>query len=339
MGGRRMMEDKQLDLFNDERDKDISSIDRLFRDVKRYRKSSEFKKKLDFYCGFPYLGVYNAALVEQQRPGARLVLTTEKWRELYHRKIKSNARPVIILMPFYPVDFLFDISDTRPMENNSKTNEDDIIEEIIHYHRAESTQGVGFYYENMMRNLPKQGICYSNEYITGSELQAEIREDLSEKVSVQINKDYGVEHNSYFAISVSMRASQTEQLASMFHELGHLFCQHLHCSWWEGRSYTKETKEFEAEIVSYLVSKRLGIETNSVKYLSDYMEENEQIPPILIDFVFQAVDVIEQMAKGNMDVTKCLLYKKDPLFKDKVDKIKEKIKEERKKSNAARQQL
>ena len=36
----------------------------------------EFKKKLDFYCGFPYLGVYNAALVEQQRPGARLVLTT-----------------------------------------------------------------------------------------------------------------------------------------------------------------------------------------------------------------------------------------------------------------------
>lgn len=334
-----MKEDQQLDMFNDVRDKDISSIDRLFRDVKRYRKSSEFKKKLDFYCGFPYLGVYNAALVEQQRPGARLVLTTEKWRELYRRKIKPNARPVIILMPFYPVEFLFDIADTRPIDNNAHTDEDDIIEEIIHHYRAESMQDVGFYYENMMKNLPKQGICYSNEYITGSELQAEIREDSSEKVHVQINKDYGEEHHSYFTISVSMRASRTEQLASMFHELGHLFCQHIHCSWWEGRSYTKETKEFEAEIVSYLVCKRLGIETNSVRYLSHYMEEKEQIPPILIEFVFQAVDIIEQMAKGNMDVTKCLLYKKDSSFKAKVDKIKEKIKEEKEKKKAVKQQL
>lgn len=334
-----MKEDQQLDMFNDVRDKDISSIDRLFRDVKRYRKSSEFKKKLDFYCGFPYLGVYNAALVEQQRPGARLVLTTEKWRKLYRRKIKPNARPVIILMPFYPVDFLFDIADTRPIDNNAHADEDDIIEEIIHHYRAESMQDVGFYYENMMKNLPKQGICYSNEYITGSELQAEIREDSSEKVHVQINKDYSEEHHSYFTINVSMRASRTEQLASMFHELGHLFCQHIHCTWWEGRSYTKETKEFEAEIVSYLVCKRLGIETNSVRYLSCYMEENEQIPPILIEFVFQAVDIIEQMAKGNMDVTKCLLYKKDFSFKAKVDKIKEKIKEEKEKKKAVKQQL
>ena len=109
-----MSNNKQPDLFDEEkRDKDISSIDRLFRDVKRYRKCSEFKKKLEFYASFPYLGVYNAALVEQQRPGARFVLTSKKWLEKYNRKIKPNARPVIILMPFYPVEFLFDITDTK----------------------------------------------------------------------------------------------------------------------------------------------------------------------------------------------------------------------------------
>lgn len=334
-----MSEDHQLDLFNDVRDKDISSIDRLFRDVKRFRKSSEFKQKLDFYCGFPYLGVYNAALVEQQRPGARLVLTTEKWRELYNRKIKINARPVIILMPFYPVDFLFDIADTKPIDNSTMADDDEVIDGIIHRYRAKSTQEVGFYYDNMMKNLPKQGIYYTNEYITGSELQAEIRQDSSEKVYVQINKDYGEEHHNYFTLSVSMRANLAGQLASMFHELGHLFCQHLPCSWWEGRSYTKEIKEFEAEIVSYLVCQRLGIETQSVEYLSNYMEENELIPPILIDFVFQAVDIIEQMARGNLDVTKCLLYKKDKQFKAKVDVIKEKIKEEREKKKAIKQSL
>ena len=334
-----MIESKQLDLFDDVRDKDISSIDRLFRDVKKYRNSSEFQKKLDFYCGFPYLGVYNAALVEQQRPGARLVLTTDKWLKLFNRKIRSNARPVIILMPFYPVEFLFDIADTRSIDNNVKVNEDIIIERIIKHYSAKSTHDVGFYYENMMKNLPKQGICYNHEYITGSELQAEIREDLSEKVFVQINKDYLEEHHSYFTISVSMRANHTEQLASIFHELGHLFCRHIQCQWWRGRSYTKETKEFEAEVVSYLVCKRLGIETNSVRYLSCYLEENAQIPPILIDFVFQAVDIIEQMAKGNIDVTKCLLYKKDSSFKAKVDRIKEKIREEKEKKKAAKEQF
>ena len=74
-----MSEIKQLDLFDaDERDKELSTIDQLFKDVKRYRKCSEFQKRLEFYSNFPYLGVYNAELVAQQRPGARFVLTAKK---------------------------------------------------------------------------------------------------------------------------------------------------------------------------------------------------------------------------------------------------------------------
>ena len=113
----------------------------------------------------------------------------------------------------------------------------------------------------------------------------------------------------------------------VFHELAHLFCQHIGCSWWEGRSYTRETKEFEAETVAYLVCKRLGIQSHSVEYLANYLDENEQIPPILLDFVFQAVDLIERATTGNIEITKSL-YKKDPIFKEKVDQEREKIKEE-----------
>ena len=52
------------------------------------------------------------------------------------------------------------------------------------------------------------------------------------------------------------------------------------------------------------------------------------IPPILLDFVFQAVDLIERATTGNIEITKSLLYKKDPIFKEKVDQEREKIKEE-----------
>lgn len=332
-----MSNKKQLDLFDEEkRDKDISSIDRLFRDVKRYRKCSEFKKKLDFYASFPYLGVYNAALVEQQRPGARFVLTSKKWVEKFNRKIKPNARPVIILMPFYPVEFLFDITDTKQIDNKRKVDENVIIEQIIHQFKASSAHDTGFYMKNLRDNLPKLGIFFNQKYIVGSEIEAEIRSDQSETMPIKIGYGHMITHHNYFTVSVDSMASEAEQLAAVFHELAHLFCQHIKCSWWEGRSFTSETKEFEAETVAYLVCKRLGIQSHSVEYLANYLDENEQIPPILLDFVFQAVDLIERATTGNIEITKSLLYKKDSIFKEKVDKERERIREEQEEARKAR---
>ena len=336
----KMSEDKQLDLFDEEkRNKERTSIDRLFQDVKQYRNSAEFRKKLEFYTNFPYLGVYNAALVEQQRPGARFVLTAEKWKEDYNRKIKTNARPVIILLPFYPVEFLFDISDTKQIDKTRKEDENIIIERIINRHIASCQSEVGFYMKNLRENLPKYGIHYNSDYQVGSEMRAEIRPDCSEKMYVKINKDHHVEHHNHFTISVSSRADEVEQLAKILHELGHLFCHHIACSWWKDRFYTKAEKEFEAETVSYLVAKRLGIYTPSIEYLSYYVDEKGNIPSILINRVFDAVDLIEQLVKEPRDVTKCLLYKNDEAFKEKVDKEKELIKEELAKKKAAKASL
>jgi hypothetical protein len=330
-----MSEVKQKDLFeNQDRAKEIASINRLFQDVKRYRKSDNFKKMLDFYASFPYLGVYNAALVEQQRPGARMVLTIKKWAELYKRKIKPNARPVIILLPFYPVEFLFDIYDTRPKGKYNKEDDNFIIEQIINQHKAECSYDVSYYLINIEENLPKYGIAYHSNYVVGSEIQAEIRVDNSDDMIVKIDKDHAVTHNSHFILSVRSGANKAEQLASIFHELGHLFCLHLAYPWFKDRSYSKEVKEFEAEVVSYLVCSRIGIKTSSMEYLAYYVDENEEIPPIDIERIFDAVDLIEQIIKNKRDVTKCLLYKKDESFKEKVDIEREKIKQERERAKA-----
>ena len=332
-----MSDIKQKDLFeNKDREKDIASINRLFQDVKRYRKSDNFKMMLDFYASFPYLGVYNAALVEQQRPGAKMVLTVDKWAKLYKRKLKPNARPVIILLPFYPVEFLFDIYDTRPNGKYNKVEDNFVIDRIINRHRAECKSEVGFYLSNLKENLPKFGIAYHNNYVVGSEIQSEIRVDDSEELRVKINKDQYIRHNSYFILSVRSGANDAEQLASIFHELGHLFCLHMAHPWFKDRSYTKEIKEFEAEVVSYLVCSRIGIRTRSMEYLAYYVEDNEEIPPIDIERIFDAVDLIEQIIKGQRDVTKCLLYKKDEAFKEKVDKEKELFKQEQTKAKAAK---
>ena len=59
----------------------------------------------------------------------------------------------------------------------------------------------------------------------------------------------------------------------------------------------------------------------------------------MINRVFDAVDLIEQLVKEPRDVTKCLLYKNDEAFKEKVDKEKELIKEELAKKKAAKESL
>ena len=66
-----------------------------------------------------------------------------------------------------------------------------------------------------------------------------------------------------------------------------------------------------------------------MEYLATYINDNEEIPPVDIERIFDAVDLIEQIIKGNREVTRCLLYKKDKAFKEKVDKEKELIRKEK----------
>lgn len=324
----------------DKHGEDISSIDDLFRNVKDYFKSSKFKELLDFYTKFPYLGVYNTALVQQQRPGAKFVLKANKWNDLFHRRIKLDARPVIILMPFRPVEFLFDIVDTEP---NSGTilhsSDEEIIERIQNLFKSDAKTNIGFYYKSLMQNLPKCGILYNGDYHTGSELAAKIElVSNPSKLMVPMNQSHFIDYKNYYQISVNSRADEASQLASAFHELGHLFCHHIKSpgAWWKQRLIPESQEEFEAEVVAYLVCKRLGIYTSSAEYLAHYLDNNDTIPHINFSEVFSAVDEIEHLIKGTIDITHCLLYKKDREFKELVDKIRNKEKERKRKSTSIR---
>ena len=46
----------------DNREKELASIDRLFEEIRQYCTGAEFMKKLTFYSNFPYIGAYNAVL-------------------------------------------------------------------------------------------------------------------------------------------------------------------------------------------------------------------------------------------------------------------------------------
>lgn len=319
------------DVINEEqRDKERSSIDRLFKDIKDYTTGPEFLKKLQFYTQFPYLGAYNAALVAEQRPGARFVLTAREWKRR-GRKIKHNARPVMILLPFYPVEFLFDVSDTDPIFESTYDNE--IIEDIIHEHLSSCSFSPSYYWENLYNNMPKFGISHNTNYHVGALIQAETIASHSVHIRVRALKNFVVNYKSNFIISIDSKADQVEALALTFHELAHIFCHHINHNWWKDRLCTTEEKEFEAETVAFLVCRRLDIDYNPVKYLAGYVDVDCKIPDISLDSVFRAVDLIEQMSKEHMGINSCFLYKFDETFRQIVNEERE-----RRNRNKKRQQ-
>ena len=90
-----------------------SNLDILFTNVRQYRSCIYFKDLLKLCKRFFHLSPYNVMLINLQKPGARWVLREHEWLRDFHRRIKPNAQPLIILVPFGPVDYLFEIGDTE----------------------------------------------------------------------------------------------------------------------------------------------------------------------------------------------------------------------------------
>lgn len=96
---------------NYERDKGL--IDLLLHEVERFSSCDNFKAMLEFCARFRKLAPYNAMFLQVQMPNARFVLSANQWRNHFHRQPKANARPLITLVPFGPIEFLYEIGDTE----------------------------------------------------------------------------------------------------------------------------------------------------------------------------------------------------------------------------------
>ena len=109
-------------------------------------------------------------------------------------------------------------------------------------------------------------------------------------------------------------------MASLAHELGHLFCHHLYSreEWWKLRKINENSKEYEAESAAWLVCSRLGIDSRSAEYLYGY-KDDDQIPPVSFESIFTAVNTIEKMIKGRMSYKEGYLYQYDKEFKQIAD--------------------
>lgn len=253
-------------------------LDRLMNEAGLYRSGRAWQETLAFIARLPHIAPFNAMLLQIQRPGLRVAATEEQWQKKFRRKLKEDARPLIILWPKGPVAFLYDIDDTTgpPLPEN-----------IAH---AFTAQGVvpNELLPHCCRRLQRLGITVEQHNwgdgqagyirITGRSVDEKKRERMEYLISLNKNHPAPV------------------QIGTLLHEVAHLYLGHhgnnkrLVITGREGLSH--EEQEIEAESVSWLLCQRLGLETSSVRYLSAFTD-GKAMPPINAYTIIKAAGRIE----------------------------------------------
>jgi hypothetical protein len=273
------MANYELDLFGsyvktgtDNSDK-LKALDELFLKSAGFRKSADYFNLLNFINRFPKLSPFNAFLIHTQNPGVQVVLSSLQWAA-YKRVVNEYARPLVILVPFGPVNFVFDIADT-----SGDPLPDYLINPFITLGDLDPSL-----YQNTITNCQKENISVIENPMYKS--SAGFAKKDKNGFKIVLNKSYGL----------------NEKYSTIVHELAHIFCGHLGSSktgkWNDRSNVDRQLKEIEAESISYIVCNRLGLKTSSDSYLADYISENDTIPPISFDSVLTVSFIIEQMASN-----------------------------------------
>jgi hypothetical protein len=258
-------------------------LDELVSRSLAYRSSGEFKALVEFTRRFPHLAPFNAMLLHVQNPGIKYALRAPIWETDYERRVKPAARPYVILRTMGPVAFVFDLSDTEPIKESLAPKIPAIAENPFPT-KGQPPSGV---FEKIKNACLSIGILTEErDYAT----------DMAGRVERVEGKPYD------FHVSLNIKHSTAQKLATLSHELGHVFCGHLGISeqgWWHGRSgMSKVVEEFEAEAVAYIIAERMALDIGSIAYLASYLQTNCELPNYSLEGVLKAAGEIEKMAAG-----------------------------------------
>lgn len=255
----------------------MNALEELYYYTDQYRTGDSFNELFKFICRLPTIAPFNAMLLHIQKPGITAVATAAEWKKQFGRSIRPGARPLVILWPFAPVEFVYEAADT--------IGETDLPESIMTPFQASGTLPP-LALKRLINNLKRDNVTYYEaDHGSGSAGLIRLYPDGS------------------FEMIVNQNHSPEQRFATIAHELGHLYCGHLgpqDAPWWPCRTNLPHiVKEFEAESVAWLVCKRAGIRPYSEQYLGN-LSAFEEMPPVNLELVLIAAGLIESMAERSL---------------------------------------
>jgi hypothetical protein len=265
---------------------EANAVDEIFVADSRYRSSREYLQIINFIARLPQYSAFNGFLLYTQNPALSCVATARAWARKFGRRLKFNARPLMILAPMGPVRFVYDLTDTE--------GDPVIAEQLISYPAAGRLPTR--VYENTVHNCSLHGI------VVREVVEDDRRNDTAVRMTPSIRKKYAHLHlvkDAAYLIMLDPTDTTNTKFAKLALELGHIFCGHLGIdknAWWSERHHLSATQEeLEAESVAFLICQRKGLASAAKTFLQQYQPADIQIPIISLNAILQAVNYIETM--------------------------------------------
>jgi hypothetical protein len=276
------------------------SIDDLVADALRYRDSTAYAELLRFIGGFRRYSPFNALLIHAQMEGAAYVAPASHWASRYARRVRPGERPIVVLQPFGPVLFVFDVSQTDA-EPDAPPLPQSVVNPFAMPPLERVQPALGWALENakadgvrvQMVSAGSQSAGCISLALPGSTQRVVVKQRPEELRHVPIR----------FETRINRDFDDTERYATLAHELAHLYCGHLGSEKddrWPDRARVEEAvAEFEAESAAFIACRRLDDDAAMPPHLAQYLDENPEVPEgISLERVAAAAGAIAEMSLG-----------------------------------------
>ena len=255
--------------------------------------------RVSWLCLVTDYSPYNSLLILLQRPGASCVLPAHHWLDRFGHVVRPGEQPLVLLQPGGPLMFLLDASQVEPgpgalplpqaLGNPYAMGDLTGADEMLHW-IVENAKFDG------VRVSPAplgQGFAGCVRHSgTGAAQGVIVRKRPKEQIE-RIPVRYDVELNRNY--------SSTEQLATLAHELGHVYCGHLGAGppeRWKGHEYKDDLqREHEAESVARVVFRALAPGVELPDHLGQYFAREPQLADVDLEAVLKAAGRILDIAR------------------------------------------
>ncbi len=290
MGTLPLFPEEQTDSFIN----DKFTIDDLLHRSWQLRDSKEFANFFNFIARFQHYSRFNTMLVYIQNNAVTFFGSVSYWKNKFGRKVKPGARPYIILAPKGPVMLVYDIFDTEGKESPNELLEKGLGREPFEVNGAFDERIFSTAVEEARRwgiTVNIKPLSYFNAGYITTILTGNLEICLKE----------GLRPNQNFTVLI-------HELAHLF--LGHTGHQTLRYQNTEKhlnlplRKLTTTTEELEAEAVSFLLSKKIGLESRSAEYIAGYIKSEDDLLNFSYETVIKTADKIEKLFVRELTTSK-----------------------------------